>query len=416
MKKLIFIIVFFFAINLNAQVSDYNSKTLALFNEGNWKGLIELAQEAQQLNSSNYEIDYRLAVAYYNLANYFDSANQFSKLKKNYEVNYDIINEYLYYSYLFSGNETEALLIAKDFPFHLKQKINPKEPTFFDFVYTEGGVKVSDRRNIDVKNLSYFNVGLGHNLGAAFKVYHAFSTLSQEYIGFDYKQTEYYINANAQIGEGLTLIPAYHYINIADQNPQYQTIQVPGGGNRWVTVRVNNKDQKLHVFHLGLKKQWIRFSLMPNITSSTTDGIDENGISKKTTQFQYGIDLGYSLKVFNDKIWLGFGGYMHNDENENNFIWNVKTYFQITPKVYLLTKYNQSNISNFSEDNALVFVNAISKSKDKISSTLGTSLSKNLKMYVNYQLENLENIDKNTAANNFKFTYNTFIFGLKLNL
>ncbi|MDP2088817.1 MAG: hypothetical protein Q8J84_05395 [Flavobacteriaceae bacterium] len=416
MKKIVIMVAVLVGINLNAQEDDYNSKTLALFSEGDWKSLIELAKEAEKNNQSSFEIEYRLAVAYYNTANYFDSASHFKKLIATYDVNYDYINEYLYYSYLFSGRETDALLLAKKFPFHLQQKINLKEQEFFDFVYAEGGVKVSDRRYIDVKNLSYFNFGLGHNIGPAFKIYQAFSTLSQQYIDFDYKQTEYYINANTQIGDGLTLIPAYHYINIADQNPQYQTIQVPGGGNRFTTVRIANKDQKLHVFYFGLKKQWSRLSLMPNITGSLSNGTGEQGQSVQTNQFQYGVDAGYSLKTFNDKVWLGFGGYVHNDEVENNFIWNVKTYFQLNPKTYLLAKYSQSKVSNFSEDNASVFVNALSKSKGKISGTLGTNLSEKLKIYLNYQFENLENSDENTVENNFNFTYNTFIIGLKLDL
>lgn len=415
MKKNIIILVLFLGFKLNAQDINYDTRTLSLFNDGNWKNLIELAQEAEKKGQSSYEIEYRLAVAYYNTANYFDSANQFKKLIQTYEVNYDYIHEYLYYSYLFSGREADALLIAKDFPFHLKQKINPKEPSFFDFIYSEGGVKVSSRRDIDVKNISYFNLGLGHNLGSSIKIYHSFSTLSQEYIDFDYKQTEYYINTNVQLGVGLTLIPAYHYINVADQNPQYQTIQVPGGGNRFVRVLVGVQDQKTHVFHVGLKKQWNRFSLAPNLTSSISDGF-ENGVANQTKQLQYGVDLGYSLKSFNDKVWIGMSGYMHNDEVENNFIWNLKTFFQLSSKTYLYTKYSQNNVSNFSDDNASVFVNAISKSKDKISGTLGTSLSNKFHIYLNYQFENLENNDVDVLENNFGFTYNTFIIGLKLDL
>ncbi|MDP3352913.1 MAG: hypothetical protein Q8S44_04150 [Flavobacteriaceae bacterium] len=416
MKKIATLLVFFLAMNLSAQENDYNAKTLSLFNEGNWKDLIELAKEAQEKNQSTYEIDYRLAVAYYNAANYFDSTTQFKKLIATYDVSYDYIKEYLYFSYLFSGREADALLLAKDFPFHLKLKIDAKEPQFIDYVYTEGGAKVSSRRDIDIDNLSYFNLGLGHNLGSTFNIYHSFSTLKQKYIDFDYKQSEYYLSANVQLSEGLTLIPAYHYLKITDQDPQYETVSVPGGGNRLIRIYVGVEDQKIHVFHLGLKKQWGRLTLTPNVTSSSSDGFTDTGAADKINQLQYGFDLGYSLKSFNDRVWIGFGGYMHNDEVENNFIWNVKTYFQLTPKTYLFAKYNQSEVSNFSEDNASVFVNALSKSKDKISGTLGTKLSNTFHLYLNYQFENVENTDNTTIVNNFNFTYSTFIVGLKIDL
>jgi hypothetical protein len=414
MKKIAIIAIFLFGFKLNAQVEEYNSKTLTLFNEGNWTGLIDAAKEAEKSNQTDYEIQYRLAVAYYNTANYFDSAAQFKKIIETYKVNNEYIQEYLYYSYLFSGREADAFLVAKNFPFHLKEKVNFKEAKIFNYVYTEGGIKISDKSDLNVKDMSYFDLGLSHRFSPSFSIYHAFSTLSQQYIDFDYKQSEYYINSNIQISKGITLIPAYHYLKIADQNPQYETIPRPGGGNGSVSVRTSNKDQNINVFYFGLKKQWNRFSLTPNFTSSTTNGIDTLGNSIQTNQLQYGADLGYSLKVFRDKVWLGFGGYMHSDDIEDKFIWNIKTYIQISPKVYLFTKYNQSNAYNFSEDNASVFVNSLSKSKNKFSNTLGINLSTKLKTYFNYQFENLENIDVAIIQNNFSFTYNTFIIGLKL--
>lgn len=414
MKKIAIIAIFLLGFKLNAQVEEYNSKTLTLFNEGNWTGLIDLAKEAEKTNQTNYEIEYRLAVAYYNTANYFDSAAQFKKTIETYKVNYEFIQEYLYYSYLFSGREADAFLVAKNFPFHLKEKVNFKEAKVFNYVYTEGGIKISDKSDLNVKDMSYFNVGLSHRFSPSFTIYHAFSTLTQQYIDLDYKQLEYYTNSNIQLSKGITLIPAYHYLKTIDQNPQYQIIPRPGGGNGSVSVKTSADDFIINVFHFGLKKQWNRFSLTPNFTSSKSNGTDTQGNSIQTNQLQYGAELGYSLKIFRDKVWVGFGAYMHSDELEDNFIWNLKTYIQFSPKVYLLTKYNQSNVYNFSEDDASVFVNSLSKSKNKFSNTVGINLSTKLNAYVNYQLENLENIDDEIIQNNFSFTYNTFIIGLKL--
>lgn len=413
MKKIAIIALFLLGLKLNAQVEEYNSKTLTLFNEGNWNALIEMAKEAEKMSQTNYEIEYRLAVAYYNTANYFDSAAQFKKLIETYKVNYEYIQEYLYYSYLFSGREADAFLVAKNFPFHLKEKVNFKESKIFNFIYSEGGVKISDKSDLNVKNMSYFNLGLSHRFSPSFSIYQAFTTLAQQYIDFDYKQSEYYINSNIQISKGITLIPAYHYLKTTDQNPQYETIPRPGGGNGSVSVRTSYKDQNINVFFIGLKKQWNRFSFTPNITSSIVNGYDDLGNATNSNQLQYGADLGYTLEPFRDKVWLGFGAYMHSDDIEDKFIWNIKTYIQISPKVYLFTKYNQSNAYNFSEDNASVFVNSVSKSKNKFSNTLGVNLSTKLNAYFNYQFENLENIDDEITQNNFSFTYNTFIIGLK---
>ena len=64
--------------------------------------------------------------------------------------------------------------------------------------------------------MSYFNLGVGQKLGYHLKLTHAYTSLSQNYLDFDYKQKEYYLNANIHVSHGLTLIPAYHYISIKE--------------------------------------------------------------------------------------------------------------------------------------------------------------------------------------------------------
>lgn len=397
MKKTIILVVLLFGVKLNAQVEEYNIKTYNLFIETKWKELIKIGEEAQEKNQSSYYVDYRLAVAYYNTANYFDSAIQFDQLMEKYEVKYDEFQEYLYYSYLFSGRQEDANLLAKDFPEHLKEKVRFKDSKFFNYIYTEGGVKMSDKKDKNVTDMTYFNLGLSSRLSPSLSIYQAFSTLSQQYINVDYKQFEYYINANIQIQKGLSLIPAYHYLKTTDQN----------------TLNNIFDNASANVFFIGLKKQWNRFSILPSFSSSTQSIVDDFNSSTKRNQIQYGADFGYTLKPFKDKVWIGFGGFMHSDDIEDKFIWNAKTYVQITPKVYLLAKYNQTGVYNFSEDNASVFVNAISKSKNKFSNTIGVNITPKLNAYFNYQFENLENEDDTIGENNFSFTYNTIILGLK---
>jgi hypothetical protein len=385
-----------------AQTTDYNTKTLALFNDENWDNLIEICKKAIGKNKSSYEIEYRLAVAYYNSNKYFESANQFENIQEIYNINNDYIQEYLYYSYQFSGRERDALLISKNFPFHLKQKIEIKNFQFIDHLNSEGGIKLSSRRDIDIENISYFNVGLGQKLGYHLILNHAYTSLSQNYIDFDYKQKEYYLNANIHVATGLTLIPAYHYVNI-NENTASMTRRRQSS---MMSSRANN--EKINLLHFALKKQWNRFSIMPNVTYSSAKLIVDNIEQETTNKMQYGLDIGYTINGLKDKLWLGFGANILNDNSENEFIWNVKAHYQINPKIFFLMKYLNANTSNFSEDNAMYYYNSVSILVDKFSATFGYHFSPEFSWFMNYQFENAEDVE-----NDFLFTYNTFITGLK---
>ena len=96
MKQLFLIFMFGLTSLMFAQTTDYNTKTLALFNDENWDSIIKLGEDAIQKNQSSYEIEYRLAVAYYNKKKYFDSSKHFENLNKTYGANNEYIQEYLY--------------------------------------------------------------------------------------------------------------------------------------------------------------------------------------------------------------------------------------------------------------------------------------------------------------------------------
>jgi len=120
--------------------------------------------------------------------------------------------------------------------------------------------------------------------------------------------------------------------------------------------------------------------------------------------------MGYTVKGSNDKLWLGFGTSILNDNNENKSIWNAKAYYQLNSKAFLYFKYLNANTSNFSEENAMYYYNSVSILVDKISATFGYNFTPEFSWFINYQYENDDDL-----VNDFSFTYNTFITGLKYN-
>ncbi|MEN8123585.1 MAG: hypothetical protein ABFR32_00535 [Bacteroidota bacterium] len=401
MKKYIFIVMLgFSAIVFSQKTDDYNVQTLSLYIKEDWETLIIIAEEALEKNATSYNIDYRLAIAYYNTKNYFDSAQQFEFIIKNYQTKDETILEYLYYSYLFSGRQQDALLISKDFPFHIQEKTDVKSFKFIDVISAEGGMKMSNKENLGIENLSYLNGGFAQQFGYRVKLNHAFTTLSQNYIDFDYTQKEYYGNINIQVAKGLTLIPAFHYINTIENNQ----ITRRRYGSGIISERTNIKTQ---LFHFAIKKQWNRFHITPNFIYYSLKNSDLGTLTK----IQYGLNIGHTLKSTHDKLWVGAGGEFISTSTENKFIWNTKALYYISPKTYLYIKYIKANTSDFAIDNAMYYYNSASVLVDNFSATFGYYFTPKFSWYLNYQFENAKDLDYNLP-----FTYNTIITGININL
>jgi hypothetical protein len=164
---------------------------------------------------------------------------------------------------------------------------------------------------------------------------------------------------------------------------------------------------KINLFHLALKKQWNRFSIMPNITYSNVNLVNNTDVGS-TNNTQYGIDFRYIINGLKDKLRIGLGTYFLTNKPNTDFIWNVDLYYQISPKAYLFFKYLNANTSNFSENNAMYYYNSVSVLIDKFSTTFGYNFSPKFSWFINYQYESDEDIDFNLL-----FNYNTFITGFK---
>ena len=401
MKKYIFIFIFgISAVVFSQKTDDYNTQTLSLYLKEDWKTLINIAEEAHEKNITSYEIDYRLAIAYYNTKNYFDSAQQFESIIKKYQTKDETILEYLFYSYLYSGRHQDALLISKDFPFHIKEKTGVTSFKFFDFLNAEGGVKISDKEDLGIENLKYINGGFGQQFGYRIKLQHAFTSLSQNYIDFDYTQKEYYGKIQIQVAQGLTLIPAFHYINTIENN---QVTRIGNGPNIIISEQTDIKTQ---LFHFAIKKQWNRFSISPNFIYYSLKNSDLGTLTK----IQYGLTMGQTIKTTGDKLWIGAGGEFISSNTETNFVWNAKALYSISPKTYLYIKYLNANTSDFAIENAMYYYNSTSVLVDNFSATFGYYFTPKFSWYLNYQFENSKDLDYDLS-----FTYNTIITGIKIN-
>ncbi len=413
MKKLLYIFFIGLSTLVFSQEKDLEKLSSDLYIIGDWEGLTELSKKINSGHFATYETEFRLAVAYYSTGNYFDSTKQFEHIISKYNIKNDLITEYLYYSYLFSGRQHDALLVAKDFPFHLQVKTDTKKYRFINDISAEGGLKLSSSKEKGIDNLTYFSTGLGQQLGYRTKLQHAFTNISQDYINFNYKQKEYYGSIRFQISKGFTLIPAYHYASTDEETSSYTQIdsyrnndQMNSSGPDWTgTDSYSSLKIKTNIFHLALKKQWNRFFISPNIVYISSN----NNQSGTYNKIQYGINTGLNVKSTHDKLWLGAGLDLVDNGYDNDLLWNIKAYYQFGTKAYFYMRYLNANTSDFVLEDAMYYYNTVSMMKNSISTTFGYLFSPKISWYLNYQFENARDTDFN-----LNFTYNTIITGIKI--
>jgi len=252
-----------------------DATTYQLYMQQDWDSLIEIGNSAIKSGQDYFYLRLRLGIAYYYIENYRKAANHLQKA--NQLNNTDATaQEFLYYSYLFSKRDLEAVTLLSNFPERLREKINTKKHKILDQVYIETGPTFSDNIDKNTKgNLIgqdsvygeqdlnddkyYFQVGLRLNPWKRISMYAGYSYLrisklkriqatevnesgtdlfpwqggwivgktydekATEIYEDEYKliQNQGYLNANIFLGKGFILTPAFHFLYV-----KYNTIKL----------------------------------------------------------------------------------------------------------------------------------------------------------------------------------------------
>ncbi|KAB2879456.1 hypothetical protein F9K33_09340 [bacterium] len=217
--------------------------TYSLWLEKEWDKLIIEGKKSLDHGIDFYYLRVRMGIAYFEKQNYHQSIRHFEKA---YAVNSveTFLKEYLYYSYLYSGRQTEAEILAATFSWQLKEKIGIKENNLIDqldFTYNSGFIanpSVTNKYSINIdsqkngaqyisKGHHYFNLSLKHSLNPKISIFHAYSYIAKTSFVYsqqggifssnpDYKTSlhQYYLSGNARLAKGLNMLLGLHYINI----------------------------------------------------------------------------------------------------------------------------------------------------------------------------------------------------------
>jgi tetratricopeptide (TPR) repeat protein len=421
------IILFFLLLSLTATAQEkYNAaidnKTYELYMKSNWEELREAGAAAIDSGFDFYFLRMRLGISYYQDKNYMSAVPHFEKAV-TFNPKDSIGLEYLYYSYLFSGQESEANILAKKLTAQLKRKIHYKEPDFFKGAYFEGGYSFNqDHKNITnnsilgsqsfsgtqnvFKGESYINLSLFHSIGDRISVFQGYNNIvvnsTQQFedvvnktMGFpaSVKQNEYYINLGFYLGKGVNLTSAFHYLNvkIEESEPLLLTTQTSSSNDFAANLSLS---KRIGHTELGFT------TLFANMNSGK-----QNQNTFTFIWYPFGNLNFYNISGFT------FHSNKKSDSSDvvTHFLFDEKLGFKVADKLWLEAVFTTGPVFNYSEGNAFIIYNNIDHIKYKAGFNIISPISEKIELSFRYLLLSQEydvittnsNLTDITKTNNF---------------
>jgi len=435
-----------------------DSITYAQYTSKQWKDLVKTGKKAQKIDSSFYYLKLRMGVAYYELGNYRKAIKYFEQTLK--ETPKDaFIEEFLYYSYLFSGRKADAVKFSKNMNKDVKKREKIHKPRLVQGVQAEGGYFMNKDYNNLVsvdndlledndesyiyaeqlvpKDYKYANFGLTHSINNSITFFHSYTNLQiqklQQYHTYEYEndeygyikdsvktindtivttvQHQYYASVNIQLKHGLSIIPAFHFLNTTNTNYTFNYDTVTHG--QYFT---NGKTYlNSYLFYLGIVKECRLFTLGVSASYSNLN-------NKK--QIQPGVSLIY-YPFGNTNLYTGSYVYYQMNKmpgkrggKEENIVFSQKIGVKLF-KVWLEGTAMIGNLSEFNDAGGFVVYNNTDKIQQKFEGVLIIPLFKGkADISLRYQnvsfKSNIIRMKNKEDAYNKEFNYinNLFIGGL----
>ena len=405
-------------------------KTYELYENRKWKELIETGKLARKKNIDFYYLQYRMGIAYYELKNYRKAIPFFEKVVKQQAQDKPAL-EYLYYSYLFSGREDDARVLALEFDPEMRTKLNLynnelilngigfeyKKYLFDDYI-----ISWEIDREIEQKvrkDLNYFNLNLTHYSKKKFKLFHAFSYLlgsnqvfNPEYDVYEFdeavKQFQYYIAGSWQLNKGSYLKLGLHYVNTTLE--AYYPDSVSGNGQG----RANNN----YLYYKKLNS-FVGFAKYSKNISNFNFRIAAS-ISNLNNSFQILPLIGVDYYLFgNTNLYLGSDIIYQVSPNEQTydpgFIFKQKVGFKLFKLLWIEPFIQYGKVSNYVDNDAFVIYN----NPDVINYWYGVNLNldlykSGLTLYFIYQQYSNTNFYKSYQSEySIDYYSQTFLGGIK---
>lgn len=377
--------------------SEVETNSYQLYLEKKWNALIDYGNKALDKNIDYYYLRMRMGIAHYEKQEYRLAQKHFWKAISFNSAEVAAM-EYLYYSYIFSGQFDEAEKLTKKFSADLLKKLKLAEQSPVNFLFAEGGTKQSSRSDL-FSPPRYIQFGFGHQLGKSISVTHAFTNYFQPLQGQPpgiFNQNQYYIKGNISLGKSWLLSPSGHWMQ-RKFTPNKPPKNMPQPAKPPQTQTINSS-----IFSLSLRKSLSYFDV--KISSSVYKEMIGKPILQESASITY-------FPLANNKFSISATGFLIRDNvakqnlKASSFTISVRP----APRVSFSGNYLMNQSVNLNEENGYTVNNSYDLTSSRISGTIDFSLSKNVSVYLLLMKEN-----KTETQKNINYYYNSAIIGLKI--
>lgn len=431
-------------------VAQVDKESYALFQKGQWNELISFAAKANKEGVDFYYLQYRLAIANYELKKYRTSADLFQKL---YQDNTEdaIIKEYLYFSYLLGGQEKDAVRIQNNLAQSTSKKYGIGKTKFVSGIYSEVKNELLDDYSVESdqlqeqtvrKNFLHYSIGLNHQLGERVSLFQAFShvdvknsIVSETYFfDEDLTQNQYYLKSTIQLDWGSQLILAAHWLTtkingnplnvqneVAAIEPQVKAGNGPGGGGNQSDPVITDSGVELYPYsfkqnsfiaYLGLQQKISNLQLELGVLYSSMNN---------ETRWQQEIALRYyPLGNTNLYFTCSFANQMEKEQTStwlNRKYWKVGTGFRLAKNTWANAGYTFGDLYKQVENQGYSIFNGVNRVKNRKEFSIYQYLSKGkLNLFLIYQNQNEKNnYTINDVINSQNINVQSITGGIKWN-
>lgn len=189
--------------NKSKKIAYYDSLTFTQYQNQDYKALIKTANKAEKSGITFPYLNYRKAIAYYELKNYAKAAKYYEKTLKDMPDDLYLKGS-LYMAYRLSGQNMKADILGKTLPKSSREYLGYSSP-LVDFIHLSGGYTFSDNNaklRDSIANLDTINqyqdmilggITIGFNLSERVKLttsYNLFTTKFESFARDSIRRTD----------------------------------------------------------------------------------------------------------------------------------------------------------------------------------------------------------------------------------
>ncbi|MDP2336820.1 MAG: hypothetical protein Q8N05_10300 [Bacteroidota bacterium] len=404
---------------------EVDKRSYELFQEKKWPELIQFSTEARKQGIDFYYLQVRTGIAWYNQGKYRNAVPWFLKAYAS-DNSFDWLQEYVYYSLVFSGRKMEAAKYAPFFSDVLKKKIGFQETGITRLAYETGysfnpdieslkAREFSSEVNLGedygegyfLKNYSFHSFDLSHRIAPNFTLNHNLT-----YIGVNREaivdwsgqtnspirinQFNYYINPMWIIGKKLNISPSLNLIF--------------GSGEVYAGRLTNNSSKAFSLSKTSFSDAVFSTAVWSDF-GNFTPGLEINAGSINDSKFTQISSWITYYPLSNARLYITPRIYFKSGTGTAGFGWNamgISGGAQLG-KLHFYGQYLLGDMENFVESAGYVISNFPGRSDRKIMGSIYFPLGKKYQLVFRYINQNMiEKYQVYTGgykSNDLEYTY-----------